>query len=220
MGMSLDGKISTGVTDERDFDKDLPSIPGVHKGLPQYCELETQTDMFSLNTGRVMAKVGWNESKSHIEKLPVGFIILDNKPHLTARGVKNLLRRTNKLWIVTTNPQHPAYTLQDDRLVVLRDEQTVDFIKLFATLHEQGVDKLTVQSGGTLNATLLRQGLIDRVSIVVVPVLVGGAETPTLVDGSSLQTIEDLKQLRPLRLISNTTLEDSYIHLTYEVLEP
>ncbi len=33
---SLDGKISTGATDERDFDKDLPLLPGVKDGLHQY----------------------------------------------------------------------------------------------------------------------------------------------------------------------------------------
>jgi 2,5-diamino-6-(ribosylamino)-4(3H)-pyrimidinone 5'-phosphate reductase len=36
MLMSLDGKISTGASDERDFDKDLPRITGVSEGLGQY----------------------------------------------------------------------------------------------------------------------------------------------------------------------------------------
>lgn len=40
MLMSLDGKISTGDTDEMDFDKDLKRIVGVKEGLPQYYERE------------------------------------------------------------------------------------------------------------------------------------------------------------------------------------
>ena len=36
MLMSVDGKISTGETDELDFDKDLPNIIGVKEGLQQY----------------------------------------------------------------------------------------------------------------------------------------------------------------------------------------
>lgn len=87
MLMSVDGKISTGNNDERDFDKDLPGVAGVGDGLDQYYELEQKTDLFSFNTGRVMAKVGWNDEKSDINKSPVSFIIVDNKPHLTNLGI-------------------------------------------------------------------------------------------------------------------------------------
>ncbi len=37
--MSLDGKISTGVDDIRDFDKDLPKIYGVREGLTSITRL-------------------------------------------------------------------------------------------------------------------------------------------------------------------------------------
>ena len=67
MLISVDGKISTGSTDDRDFDKDLPNIDGVKEGLPQYYDLEQETDSCSLNTGRVMVKVGWNDDKAGIE---------------------------------------------------------------------------------------------------------------------------------------------------------
>ena len=36
---SVDGKISTGATDELDMDKDLPKIEGVREGLYQYYEI-------------------------------------------------------------------------------------------------------------------------------------------------------------------------------------
>ena len=34
MLMSVDGKISTGATDDLDVDKDFPNIKGVNEGLP------------------------------------------------------------------------------------------------------------------------------------------------------------------------------------------
>lgn len=58
MLMSVDGKISTGNSDALDFDTDLPQIAGVKAGLQQYYALEQQTDLTSLNTGRVMQKLG------------------------------------------------------------------------------------------------------------------------------------------------------------------
>ena len=86
MLMSLDGKVSTGAGDELDFDRDLPRAPGVAEGLHQYYELEQETDLWSLNTGRVMAKVGANELPAP-ERLPVSFAIVDNT-HLTEAGVR------------------------------------------------------------------------------------------------------------------------------------
>lgn len=58
MLMSVDGKISTGATDELDVDKDFPKITWVSEGLHQYYEIEQTTDLWSLNTGRSARKNG------------------------------------------------------------------------------------------------------------------------------------------------------------------
>ncbi len=217
MLMSFDGKISTGSVDERDFDKDLPNIAGAKEGLQQYYALEEKTDLFSFNTARNMAKVGWNDQKKSIEKLPVEFVIVDNKPHLTTLGVENLIKRTKKLYIVTTNADHPALAIESDSLEVISYEQAIDFTNLFERLKQNGADRLTVQSGGEMNANLLRLGLINNLSIVVAPILVGGRDTSTLIDGDSLSSVEDLQKVRTLELISINPLENSYVHALYKV---
>ncbi len=218
MLMSFDGKISTGSVDERDFDKDLPNIVGAKEGLSQYYALEEETDLFSFNTGRCMEKVGWNSEKSNIDKLSgVSFVIADNKPHLTALGVKNLVKRTERLYIVTTNAAHPALSIEDDSLEVISYEQAIDFTDLFKQLKAKGADRLTIQSGGEMDANLLRLGLINNLSIVVAPVLVGGRDTSTLIDGDSLTSVEDLQKVRTLELVNIKQLENSYIHVTYRV---
>ena len=82
MLMSLDGKISTGGTDIFDVDSDFPKIVGIKEWLHQYYELEQQTDLFSLNSWRVLAKIWMNNKNQKIEKTPVTFLVIDNKPHL------------------------------------------------------------------------------------------------------------------------------------------
>ena len=49
MLMSVDGKISTGASDDLDVDKDLPNITGVKEGLHQNYEIEQTTDLWSFN---------------------------------------------------------------------------------------------------------------------------------------------------------------------------
>lgn len=217
MLMSLDGKISTGSNDERDFDKDLPNIVGAKEGLQQYYKLEEKTDWFSFNTGRCMAKVGWNDNKTSIKQLPVIFVIVDNKPHLTARGVDNLIRRTEKLYIITTNNDHPALKIDNEQLEVITYEQTIDFVELFERLAQKGAKAMTIQSGGDMNAHLLRQGLINELSIVIAPVLVGGKDTQSLIGGESIKNIEDLQKIKTLELVDVDRLEHNYIHMHYRI---
>ena len=217
--MSVDGKISTGDTDEMDFDRDLKSLDGVKEGLHQYYELEQQTDLVSLNTGRVMAKIGINERVEKPEKIPVSFVIIDNEPHLTAQGVKYLSQWVTKLYLVTTNKAHPAMTLARENVIVIPYDASVNLHDLFRKLREEhDVERLTVQSGGTLNAVLMREGLIDHLSLVVAPFIVGGKDTPTLVDGASLRGVVELGKLKALQLVQANAMQNSYLHLRYDVL--
>lgn len=220
MFSSVDGKISTGDTDILDTDTDLRRIMGVREGLQQYYDLEKQTDLHSLNSGEVMAKIGMNIKKDNIERTPVSFIIIDNKPHLNEVGVDNLLQKSKKLYIVTTNKNHPALERQDeDNLEIIYYPNEIDFEDLFKQFKEKyNIDRITIQTGGTLNAIFLRKKLIDHISFVFAPVLVGGKDTPSLIDGESLHSAQDLINIKALKLKECRVLENSYIHLFYDVI--
>jgi len=220
MIMSLDGKISSGDTDDLDVDRDWKKIKGVKEGLHQYYDLEKRTDIVSLNTGRVMAKIGVNKRKKAPKKMPVSFVIIDSKPHLTKVGVEYLSKWLKHLYLVTTNNNHPAVKLSKNlnNITVIKYKK-IDFTNLFQKLkREFGINRMTIQSGGTLNTTLVRQGLIDRVSIVIAPILVGGKTTSTLMDGKALHKVSELKKLKALKLIKVNRLKNSYLHLIYKVL--
>ena len=220
MLMSVDGKISTGNIDDRDVDKDFPEIIGIKEGLNQYYDIEQTTDLFSMNSGRVVVKVGANIKKDDISRTPVSFIIIDNKPHLNNIGVEYYLKWSKSLYIVTNNKNHPAFKYSnDENLFIIYYENDIDFVDLFKQLkNKHGIQSMTIQTGGTLNSILLRKNLIDKLSIVIAPALIGGKETATLIDGDSLQTFEDIKKIKTLKLIENITLNDSYINLKYEII--
>lgn len=213
---SVDGKISTGATDKLDVDRDFPKLPGVREGLHQYYEIEQTTDLWSLNTGRVQEKMGVNE-KPVPEKTPVSFVLVDSK-HLTAQGVEYFCALSQKFVLITTNPHHPAYGVDRSNLYILFQE-CLDMKKALEQLYTRfGCDRLTIQSGGTLNGLFLREKLIDFVDLVVAPVLVGGKETATAIDGKALQTPEELEGLGVLKLQECKVLEDSYLRLRYRVI--
>ncbi len=221
MLMSLDGKISTGDVDARDFDTDLLGISGIKEGLHQYYEIEKTTDINSFNTGRVMAKIGVNTRKDKKPKIPCNFVIVDNEPHLTMQGVQYLTRWVKTLYIVTTNKNHPAFAMKEvENLKILYYSKKINFETVFVDLRKKyNMKRMTIQSGGNMNAELIRKGLIKCVSIVVAPCLVGGKHTSTLVDGVSLRTHKDLKHVKVLKVQSVQRLKNSYLHLIYTIVK-
>ncbi len=214
MLMSVDGKISTGAVDELDFDRDLPGITGAKEGLSQYYEIEQTTDLWAFNTGRVQAKMGVNTAPKP-EKTPVSFVLMDNH-HLTEQGVRYFCARSRQFVLITDNDAHPAFNVAADNLHIICGETLKN--ALIRLKSEFGCERLTVQSGGTVNGVFLREKLIDHVDLVVAPVLIGGKETATLIDGRSLTCTAELGEIGVLKLTGCEVLRDSYLRLRYQVI--
>ncbi|MDR0283624.1 MAG: dihydrofolate reductase family protein [Propionibacteriaceae bacterium] len=214
MLMSVDGKISTGATDDYDVDSDLPRLPGVAEGLPQYYELERQTDLWSCNSARVLVKIGYNErTTAPPDRSDVSFILVDNAGHFNATAIRYLAASLRRVVIATTRPAYDTYGC--DNVDVISYGGHVDFADLFRQIRSRyGAERVTIQTGGTLNGVLLRAGLIDFVHVVVAPVLVGGADVVTLVDGPNPRSLADLGVLR---LVESRALDHSYLFLKYAV---
>lgn len=214
---SIDGKISTGNSLDLDVDKDFPKFEGLKKGLHQYYEIEQTTDLWSLNSGFVQAKMGVNE-KPYPQKSPVSYVVIDNK-NLTEHGVEYFCRFAKEFVLVTNNKNHPAYAVKESNLHIIFQE-TLDLTKMLEMLYENFFcERITIQTGGTLNGLFLRNKLFDYVDIVYAPALIGGKDTASLIDGPSITSQEDLKMLGVLSLEKCEVLEDSYIRLTYRVIE-
>ncbi len=216
MLMSVDGKISTGATDKLDVDRDFPKIVGVQEGLHQYYEIEQTTDLWSLNSGRVQKKMGVN-SKEMPDKSPVSFVIIDNH-HLTKQGVRYFCARSKEFVLVTSNADHPAFQVNEANLHIICQRKLSLSDALAKLKSEYGCQRITIQSGGTLNGLFLREKLFDYIDIVVAPILIGGKETSTLIDGKSLLSERELSQLGVLKLQECTVLEHSYLRLRYQVI--
>ena len=80
-------------------------------------------------------------------------------------------------------------------------------------LERTGIRRLLVEGGGTLVEAMLRAGLVDEIQLFVAPMILGGQDAPTPVDGAGF-TIDDAQALR---LIESKVLDDSGLVLRYLV---
>ncbi|HWQ19726.1 MAG TPA: RibD family protein [Methanotrichaceae archaeon] len=79
-----------------------------------------------------------------------------------------------------------------------------------------GIEMVRVDSGGALNGVLLRSGLVDEVSVMIEPCLVGGMTPCSIFRAPDLTSDEGSI---PLRLIQMEKLKGEAVWLYYEVVK-
>lgn len=87
----------------------------------------------------------------------------------------------------------------------------VDLPQLFAELKRRGMRKLLVEGGGEILASVLADGLFDRMTVFVAPTVIGGATAPAMVRGPDRP---DSRPSAPLVLVTSEPLDGGVV-LTY-----
>lgn len=72
-----------------------------------------------------------------------------------------------------------------------KNAKQVDMNDLMEKLGELGIDSVFVEGGGTVNDSLLRAGLVNRVEAFVAPKLFGGAMAKSPVAGIGIEAVEE-----------------------------
>ena len=144
-------------------------------------------------------------------------ILLDNN-HLTEHGIRYFCALSKEFVLVTSNADHPAFQVKEANFHIIYQKE-LSLADVLAKLKSgYNCHRITIQSGGTLNGLFLREKLFDYVDIVVAPILIGGKDTSTLIDGKSLLLVSELSQSGVLKLQECIVLEDSYLRLRYKVI--
>ncbi len=118
----------------------------------------------------------------------------------------------------STPAEHLAYLARVGVRVLVAGEERVDLAAALEALAEQfAVRVVRVDSGGTLNGALLRAGLVDEVSLLVHPALVGGTSPRSIYRAEDLVTDEGAL---PLRLLAVEQLAGEVVWVRYEVVHP
>ena len=120
------------------------------------------------------------------------------------------------VWASAGTPaDYLAYLRRQQVCYLIAGEDRVDLeaalIKMSTLM---GIDCVLSTASGGLNGALLRAGLIDELYLSVSPALIGGADTPTVLDGPPLEVGASST---PLRLLSCRVDAGGLLILHYEV---
>ena len=113
---------------------------------------------------------------------------------------------------------HLAGLREDGVGYVFAGETDLDLHQVVATLNtELGIDRLLLEGGGHLNGGFLRAGLIDEISLMLVPAIDGASGAPAVFDGSGVSTSE-LLPIDTLALVSHEVMDGGIVWLRYRVI--
>ena len=126
-------------------------------------------------------------------------IPLESKIVQTAHQIPTILAVAES----TSNPEQEML-LREKGIEVLAvpedDDGEVDLKALMRILGEPGIDSILLEGGGTLNASALRAGIVQKVQAYIAPKLVGGANAPTPVRGAGIERMADALALNDLQI--------------------
>lgn len=89
-------------------------------------------------------------------------------------------------------------------------EPKVDLFRLMGQLNKRGITSVLLEGGGTLRAAALEAGIVDKMTFIVAPKIIGGSDARSAFEGNGATIISEAWQLNNLehsRLGSDLLLE-------------
>lgn len=212
--MTLDGKIATATGSSNiSGEEDLKRVHEIRKGC----------DGIMVGIGTVLAddpRLTVHKINAKPEDNPVR-VVVDSKcrtpidARITNSDAKTIIACANeyKDEFVKTE-KYETFKNRGVKFMWCGDKR-VDLSLLMSYLHEEGIDKLMLEGGSTLNFSMIKAGLIDEISICIAPMVVGGANAKTFFDGEGFDTMDESVKLE---LIDSFSLGKDLI-LRYKVLK-
>ena len=211
--MTLDGKIATATGSS--------NISG-KKDLERVHELRKECDGIMVGIGTVLAddpRLTVHKIDAKPEDNPVR-IVVDSKcrtpidARITNSDAKTIIACANEYKDeLKQSEKYETFRNRGVKFFFSGDER-VDLVALMSYLHEEGIDKIMLEGGSTLNFSMIKAGLIDEISICVAPMIVGGANAKTFFDGEGFDTMDEAVRLE---LTDSYSLDKDLI-LKYKVL--
>ncbi len=89
----------------------------------------------------------------------------------------------------------------------------VDLQELMRQLGERGICSVFVEGGGTINFSLLQEGLVDKIHAFIAPKLLGGRTALTSVEGDGFSALSQAAELRDIsvEMLGSDILVSGYV---------
>jgi len=100
---------------------------------------------------------------------------------------------------------------------IMTGEDKVDLRAALEELNKKyGIETIRVDSGGTLNGVLLREGLVTDLSVLIAPTAIGGTSPQSMYRAEDLVSADNAIKLKLEHL---EKMKDGYVWLKYKIVK-
>jgi diaminohydroxyphosphoribosylaminopyrimidine deaminase/5-amino-6-(5-phosphoribosylamino)uracil reductase len=211
--MSLDGKIAT-VAKESKYITGVAARRHVHMLRVYVDAVMVGVKTVKLDDPALTARDVGDE---RIAKRNPKKIILDTKAEIPLTS--KVLRTEPEKTIIVVGEKAPRARIARivrSGAVILKAKTKggrIDLKKLMVELGEDKITSVMIESGGTLAASALAEGIVDKVLFFIAPKIIGGKAAPTPVAGAGFKRLSqaiNLKSAR-VRMLGEDVLIEGYI---------
>lgn len=195
---SLDGKIATRTGESR-------WITG-ESARRRVHQLRNEVDAVLVGIGTVLrddplltTRLGIADQRDPIR------VIVDNLARLPLRA-KVVNRASTAPTLLAVSQMAPRAKLEAleregvQVIVVDGSPRRVVLERLMEVLGKRAILSLMIEGGAEINASALREGIVDKVLLFLAPILIGGKSTPTAVGGDGIESLSQAVRLRDARI--------------------
>ncbi|HEY0159802.1 MAG TPA: bifunctional diaminohydroxyphosphoribosylaminopyrimidine deaminase/5-amino-6-(5-phosphoribosylamino)uracil reductase RibD [Thermoanaerobaculia bacterium] len=79
---------------------------------------------------------------------------------------------------------------------VVRTDGRLDLPRVFGELYARGIHSVMVEGGAIVHSEVIRQGLWQKMILFIAPMIVGGAEAPSIFSGEAVARLTDAYRFR------------------------
>jgi 2,5-diamino-6-(ribosylamino)-4(3H)-pyrimidinone 5'-phosphate reductase len=110
-------------------------------------------------------------------------------------------------------PEDKVTFLKEQATIIVAGKEKADLKKAMSEIKAQGIERLMVEGGATLNWGMVSSGLVDEIYTFVGNLIIGGKAAPTFTDGEGFTE----KEIQKLKLIDAEKMEEGVL-LKWKVL--
>ncbi len=134
-------------------------------------------------------------------------IILDSKCKTPLNS--HVLDNSSKTIIITSQECNKKFGINIEIIKCKKNENNfIDLKDVLSKLKSRNINKLMVEGGSTVIWSFIKNSLFDDLYVYIAPFIVGGKDSPTMVDGSG---IEDEKTKIFLNIVEVKRLGEGFL---------
>lgn len=178
--MTLDGKLAT-------VDRDSQWITA-EAARERSLALREEYDAIVVGSGTVAADNPRLTRRLGLASTPWTRVVLDGDG--TASPHAQLFTDGGRTIVFTTQ------SLDLPNVEVVRVDGRVDLQRVFGELYARGIHSVIVEGGSVVHSEVIRRGLWQKMILFVAPMIVGGADAPSIFGGEGVKRLTEAHRFR------------------------